>query len=140
MSSLLLLFGLQLHSSFKIPNLKQIAITVRSPLNAEQKLNTLESLLKCSKNIQKMVIRVSQMRTFQDIADDFFEDIWKFANMNKKIVFIEWIDQKNKSKTWVLNIFFHAQREIHSILITQILSCSRVFLLCHVETSFALKK
>ncbi|KMZ67744.1 F-box protein-like [Zostera marina] len=78
-----------LHSSFKIPNLKQIAITVRSPLNAEQKLNTLESLLKCSKNIQKMVIRVSQMRTFQDIADDFFEDIWKFANMNKKIVFIE---------------------------------------------------
>ncbi|KMZ74262.1 F-box protein-like [Zostera marina] len=78
-----------LDSNFKIPCLEQLIITVRSPLNAEQKLNTLESLVKHSKNLKKLGIRISQMRNCQDIADDFFEEICGFAYMNNKVVYIE---------------------------------------------------
>ncbi|GJN13206.1 hypothetical protein PR202_ga31551 [Eleusine coracana subsp. coracana] len=78
-----------LDSSFLIPCLEEVLITVRSPLNAEQKLNTLESLMKYSVRLRKMVIRISQMKNCHDAADDFFEEICKFKYMNYKKVRIE---------------------------------------------------
>ncbi|OAY67166.1 F-box protein, partial [Ananas comosus] len=63
---------------FVIPCLEEVLVTVRSPLNAEQKLNTLESLVKYSVKLRKMVIRISQMKNCNDTADDFFEEICKF--------------------------------------------------------------
>lgn len=80
---------LQLDSSFLIPCLEEVLITVRSPLNAEQKLNTLESLAKYSVKLQTMVIRISQMKNCHEAADDFFEEICKFRYMNYKKVRIE---------------------------------------------------
>ncbi|KAG0482643.1 hypothetical protein HPP92_010727 [Vanilla planifolia] len=62
----------KLDPSFVIPNLEEIIITVRSPLNAEQKLNTLESLVDFSVKLRKMVIRISQMKNCHETADDFF--------------------------------------------------------------------
>ncbi|KAJ0981062.1 hypothetical protein J5N97_009317 [Dioscorea zingiberensis] len=78
-----------LHSRFSIPCLEEVLITVRSPLNAEQKLNTLNSLVKYSVNLRKMVIQISKMRNCQDIADEFFREICKFKHMNHNIVHIE---------------------------------------------------
>ncbi|TVU05569.1 hypothetical protein EJB05_48736, partial [Eragrostis curvula] len=76
---------------FKIRDtfLEEILVTVRSPLNAEQKLSTLESLVRYSPRMRKMVIRVSQMKNCHDAADDFFEEICKFAYMNNGRVCIE---------------------------------------------------
>jgi len=74
---------------FKIPSLEEVLITVRSPLNAEQKLNTLESLVKYSEKLRKLVIRILQMKSCHDAADDFFEEICRFKFMNNKIVHIE---------------------------------------------------
>ncbi|KAJ1289926.1 hypothetical protein BS78_02G202700 [Paspalum vaginatum] len=78
-----------LDSRFLIPCLEEILITVRSPLNAEQKLNTLESLMKYSVKLRTMVIRISQMKNCHEAADDFFEEICKFKYMNYKKVRIE---------------------------------------------------
>ncbi|KAM0886403.1 hypothetical protein ACQ4PT_029709 [Festuca glaucescens] len=78
-----------LDSRFTIPCLEELLITVRSPLNAEQKLSTLESLVKYSVNLQSMVIRISQMKNCHDAADDFFEEICKFKYTNYKKVRIE---------------------------------------------------
>ncbi|KAL5201506.1 hypothetical protein ABZP36_035860 [Zizania latifolia] len=78
-----------LDSSFSIPCLEEVLITVRSPLNAEQKLNTLESLVKYSVRLCTMVIRISQMKNCHDAADDFFEEICKFKYMNYKKVRVE---------------------------------------------------
>ncbi|MQM03032.1 hypothetical protein Taro_035806, partial [Colocasia esculenta] len=78
-----------LDSKFLIPCLEEVTVTVRSPLNAEQKLNTLESLVKYSRRLQKMVIRISQMKNCNDMADDFFEDICRFRYINNKKVCIE---------------------------------------------------
>ncbi|KAL6846257.1 hypothetical protein ACP4OV_023705 [Aristida adscensionis] len=78
-----------LDSRFIIPCLEEVLITVRSPLNAEQKLNTLESLVKCSVRLRTMVIRISQMKNCHDAADDFFEEICKFKYMNYNKVRIE---------------------------------------------------
>ncbi|XP_010943115.1 F-box protein At1g10780 [Elaeis guineensis] len=78
-----------LDSSFVIRCLEKVLITVRSPLNAEQKLNTLESLVMYSVKLRKMVIRISQMKNCHETADDFFEEICKFKQMNCKIVWIE---------------------------------------------------
>ncbi|KAK1631311.1 hypothetical protein QYE76_005626 [Lolium multiflorum] len=78
-----------LDSRFTIPCLEELLITVRSPLNAEQKLSTLESLVKYSVNLQAMVIRISQMKNCHDAADDFFEEICKFKYTNYRKVRIE---------------------------------------------------
>jgi len=78
-----------LDSRFKIPCLEEVLITVRSPLNAEQKLNTLESLVRYSEKLQKLVIRILQMKSIHDAADDFFEEISRFQSMNSRIVSFE---------------------------------------------------
>ncbi|XP_073006429.1 F-box protein At1g10780 [Typha latifolia] len=78
-----------LDSRFSIPCLEEVLITVRSPLNAEQKLNTLESLVQYSAKLRKMVIRISQMKNCHDAADDFFEEICKFKYLNFDTVRIE---------------------------------------------------
>ncbi|CAK9151174.1 unnamed protein product [Ilex paraguariensis] len=74
---------------FVIPSLEEVVITVRSPLNAEQKIGTLESLVKYGKNLKKMVIKILQMKSSHSSADDFFEEICCFRHINRKIVSIE---------------------------------------------------
>lgn len=64
-------------------------VTVRSPLNAEQKMSTLESLLKYGKNLKKMTIKILQMKSNHSSADDFFEEICRFRYMNRQIISIE---------------------------------------------------
>ncbi|KAF5743912.1 F-box protein [Tripterygium wilfordii] len=76
-------------SGFVIPCLEEVVITVRSPLNAEQKLTTLDSLLKYGKNLKSMVIRILQMRSSHSSADDFFDEIYRFKCVNHKMVRIE---------------------------------------------------
>ncbi|KAF5731959.1 F-box protein [Tripterygium wilfordii] len=76
-------------SGFVIPCLEEVVITVRSPLNAEQKLTTLESLLKYGKNLKSMVIRILQMRSSHSSADDFFDEIYRFKCTNQPLVRIE---------------------------------------------------
>ncbi|KAL1557781.1 F-box protein-like isoform X2 [Salvia divinorum] len=76
-------------SRFQIPCLEKVVVTVRSPLNAEQKMSTLDSLIKYAKNLRKMTIKILQMKSSHSSADDFFEDICKFSYMNRKIVSIE---------------------------------------------------
>jgi len=78
-----------LDSRFVIPCLEQVLVTVRSPLNAEQKLSTLESLVRYSPRLRRMTIRISQMKNCHDSADDFFEEICKFIRMNSGRVCIE---------------------------------------------------
>lgn len=80
---------LQVESGFVIPCLEEVVVTVRSPLNAEQKMSTLESLLKYGKSMKSMVIRILQMKSNHNSADDFFDDICRFQCMNRKIVRIE---------------------------------------------------
>jgi hypothetical protein len=80
---------MQLDSGFVIPCLEEIVVTVRSPLNAEQKLSTLESLVRYSARLWRMVIRISQMKNCHDAADHFFEEICKFAYMSCGRVSIE---------------------------------------------------
>ncbi|KAK6156954.1 hypothetical protein DH2020_011202 [Rehmannia glutinosa] len=79
----------EVDSRFLIPCLEKVVITVRSPLNAEQKMSTLDSLIKCAKNLRKMTIKILQMKSNHSSADDFFEDICRFRYMNRKIVSIE---------------------------------------------------
>lgn len=62
---------------------------MRSPLNAEQKLSTLESFLKYGKNLKLMVIKILQMKSNHSSADDFFDEICRFRYMNRKIVRLE---------------------------------------------------
>ncbi|KAK4271149.1 hypothetical protein QN277_019885 [Acacia crassicarpa] len=76
-------------SGFMIPCLEEVVITVRSPLNAEQKMSTLESLLKYGKNLRAMVIKILQMKSSHSSADDFFDEVCKFTYQNHKIVRIE---------------------------------------------------
>uniref|UniRef100_A0A0D9X8R8 F-box domain-containing protein n=1 Tax=Leersia perrieri TaxID=77586 RepID=A0A0D9X8R8_9ORYZ len=78
-----------LDSRFSTPCLEEVLITVRSPLNAEQKLDTLESLIKYSPRMRRMVIRISQMKNCHGSADGFFEEIFKFMHMNNGTVRIE---------------------------------------------------
>ncbi|MBA0717112.1 hypothetical protein Golax_004950 [Gossypium laxum] len=74
---------------FVIPCLEEVVVQVRSPLNAEQKMNTLESLLKYGKNLKKMVIRILQMKSSHSSTDEFFDEICRLRFMNRKIVRIE---------------------------------------------------
>ncbi|CAI9287014.1 unnamed protein product [Lactuca saligna] len=76
-------------SSFMIPCLEEVVITVRSPLNAEQKMSTLESLVKFGKNLKKMKIRILRMKSGHSSADDFFEEICRFRYMNHNLISIE---------------------------------------------------
>nr|XP_043627060.1 F-box protein At1g10780-like [Erigeron canadensis] len=76
-------------SDFMIPCLEEVVITVRSPLNAEQKMNTLESLVKFGTKLKKMKIRILRMKSSHSCADDFFEEICRFRYMNQKLVSIE---------------------------------------------------
>nr|GMD82958.1 F-box protein At1g10780 [Ipomoea batatas] len=78
-----------LDSSFAIPCLEKVVVTVRSPLNAEQKMSTLESLLRYAKNLRNMKIKILQMKSCHSSSDEFFEDICRFSRMNRKIVSIE---------------------------------------------------
>ncbi|KAJ0641070.1 putative leucine-rich repeat domain superfamily, F-box-like domain superfamily [Helianthus annuus] len=79
----------QVDSSFRIPCLEEVAITVRSPLNAEQKMNTLESLVKFGKNLKKLKIKILGMKSGHSSADDFFEEICMLRYMNPRLVSIE---------------------------------------------------
>ncbi|KAL1222832.1 F-box protein [Cardamine amara subsp. amara] len=79
----------KLETGFAIPCLKEVVITVRSPLNAEQKMNTLESLVKYARDLKRMVIRILQMKSNHSSADDFCGDICKFYHMHKHLVQIE---------------------------------------------------
>jgi len=74
---------------FLIPCLEEVVVTVRSPLNAEQKMSTLESMLKYGKNLRTMVIKILQMKSSHSSADDFFDEICRFRYMNHRIVRIE---------------------------------------------------
>ncbi|WJX26224.1 hypothetical protein P8452_15180 [Trifolium repens] len=76
-------------SEFVIPCLEEVFITVRSPLNAEQKMSTLESLLKYGKNLRTMVIKILQMKGSHNSADDFFDEICRFRFMHREIIRIE---------------------------------------------------
>ncbi|XP_071691785.1 F-box protein At1g10780-like [Rutidosis leptorrhynchoides] len=76
-------------SSFMIPCLEEVVLTVRSPLNAEQKMNTLESLVKFGKTLKKMKIKILRMKSSHSGADDFFEEICRFRYMNPKLISIE---------------------------------------------------
>lgn len=76
-------------SSFVIPCLEEVVITVRSPLNVEQKMNTLESLVKFAKNLKKMKMKILQMRSGHSSADEFFEEICRFRSMNHNLISIE---------------------------------------------------
>ncbi|XLR04985.1 hypothetical protein S83_071183, partial [Arachis hypogaea] len=67
---------------FVIPCLEEAVVTVRSPLNAEQKISTLESLLKYGKNLRTMVIKILQMKSCHTSADDFFYEICRLRYMN----------------------------------------------------------
>lgn len=80
---------LQVDSRFVIPSLEEVVITVRSPLNAEQKMSTLESMIKYGRNLKKMRIKILQMKSSHSSADDFFEDVCRFRYMNRKVVSIE---------------------------------------------------
>nr|GEV23064.1 hypothetical protein [Tanacetum cinerariifolium] len=75
--------------NFMIPCLEEVVITVRSPLNAEQKMNTLKSMVKFGKKLKKMRIKILRMKSGHSSADDFFEDICRFRYMNQKLVSIE---------------------------------------------------
>ncbi|CAL5183120.1 unnamed protein product [Lathyrus oleraceus] len=76
-------------SDFVIPCLEEVLITVRSPLNAEQKMSTLESLLRYGKNLRTMVIKILQMKGSHNSADDFFDEICRFRYMHREIIRIE---------------------------------------------------
>ncbi|WCJ18285.1 F-box/RNI-like superfamily protein [Euphorbia peplus] len=76
-------------SGFVIPCLEEVVVTVRSPLNAEQKMSTLESLLKYGRSMKSMIIRILQMKSSHSSSDDFFDEICRFQRMNRKIVRIE---------------------------------------------------
>ncbi|KAK1414597.1 hypothetical protein QVD17_30344 [Tagetes erecta] len=75
-------------SSFRIPCLEEVVITVRSPLNAEQKMNTLESLVQFAKKLKKLKIRILGMKSGHSSADDFFEEICRFRYMNPNLISI----------------------------------------------------
>ncbi|GFY88522.1 F-box/RNI-like superfamily protein [Actinidia rufa] len=79
----------EVDSRFVIHCLEETVITVRSPLNAEQKMNTLESLVKYGRNLKKMTIRILDMKSSHSSADDFFQEICRFRCLNRKIVSIE---------------------------------------------------
>lgn len=76
-------------SNLVIPHLKEVTVTVRSPLNAEQKISTLESLVKYGKNLKRMAVKILQMKSNHSSADDFFEEVCRLRYMNRKIVCIE---------------------------------------------------
>ncbi|KAI4299005.1 hypothetical protein L6164_032504 [Bauhinia variegata] len=76
-------------SEFMISCLEEVVITVRSPLNAEQKISTLESLLKYGTNLRRMVIKILQMKSSHSSADDFFDEVYRFSCMNQEIVRIQ---------------------------------------------------
>ncbi|KAM3328603.1 hypothetical protein ACQJBY_026005 [Aegilops geniculata] len=78
-----------LDSRFLISSLEEVLITVRSPLNAEQKLITIESLVRYSPRLRRMVLRISQMKNCHEAADEFFEEVSKFAHMSNGRVRIE---------------------------------------------------
>ncbi|XP_057991061.1 F-box protein At1g10780 isoform X1 [Hevea brasiliensis] len=78
-----------MESGFVIPCLEKVAVTIRSPLNAEQKMSTLQSLLKYGKSIKSMVLRTALHLSNHSNADDFYDDICTFQRMNSEIVRIE---------------------------------------------------
>ena len=65
----------QLTPAFSIDCLEKASFTIRSPLNADQKIATLEAFLKCCHNLKVLVIKVCQMKNCESAADDFFMKI-----------------------------------------------------------------
>ncbi|KAK9111510.1 hypothetical protein Scep_019029 [Stephania cephalantha] len=76
-------------SRFTIPCLEEVVVTVRSPLNAEQKISTLESLLRYGKKLKRLSIKILQMKNSHSSTDEFFEEVCKFRSVNAHIVRIE---------------------------------------------------
>ncbi|EOX97334.1 F-box/RNI-like superfamily protein, putative [Theobroma cacao] len=74
---------------FVSPCLEEVVVQVRSTLNAEQKMSTLESLLKYGKNLKTMVISTRQMKRSHSSKDDFFDEIRRLRFLSRKIVRIE---------------------------------------------------
>jgi len=44
-------------------------------------MNTLESMLKYDKNLRTMVIKILQMKSIDNSADDFFDEVCRFRYM-----------------------------------------------------------
>ncbi|KAL8487923.1 hypothetical protein ACS0TY_024280 [Phlomoides rotata] len=76
------------NSRFQILCLEKVVVMVRSLLNAEQKMSTLDSLIRYAENLKKMTIKILQMKSSHSSADEFFKDICRFRYMNCKIVSI----------------------------------------------------
>ncbi|XP_061337220.1 F-box protein At1g10780-like [Gastrolobium bilobum] len=76
---------------FVIPCLEEVVITVKKTRNAEQKISTLESLLKYGKNLRTMVIKIFQMTDYYSniSVDDFLAQICWLRYLNHEIVRIE---------------------------------------------------
>ncbi|TVU47727.1 hypothetical protein EJB05_07336, partial [Eragrostis curvula] len=75
---------------FVIPCLEEVMITVRSPLNPEQSLSTLECLVKYNARLRR--VRLRRMgRTMHNLkaADVFSQGILKFMDKNSGKVFIK---------------------------------------------------
>ncbi|RWR80099.1 F-box protein [Cinnamomum micranthum f. kanehirae] len=79
----------QQDSRFTIPCLEEVLIKVRSPMNAEQKVRALETIVKHSTKLRNMVIRLTGMNCFHKNFDNFFKEICNFRCMNHEIVRIE---------------------------------------------------
>ncbi|CAM6086958.1 unnamed protein product [Calypogeia fissa] len=62
----------QLTPTTVIPCLEEAWVTIRSPLNADQKLASLEALVRCSPRLRRLHIRLSQMKNCEPVADEFF--------------------------------------------------------------------
>ncbi|MCO5591173.1 hypothetical protein L7F22_045154 [Adiantum nelumboides] len=60
---------------FSIDSLERVSFTVRSPINAEQKLATLQALLRLSPKLKSLVVKVSQMKNCDAVADQLFAKI-----------------------------------------------------------------
>ncbi|BFI03293.1 hypothetical protein MPTK1_1g02570 [Marchantia polymorpha subsp. ruderalis] len=62
----------QLSPACVIPCLEEAWVTIRSPLNADYKLASLEALVRCSPRLRRLHIRLSQMKNCEPVADEFF--------------------------------------------------------------------
>lgn len=54
------------------PCLEEAWVTIRSPLNGDLKMATLESFIRCCPNLRRFAVKVTQMKAWDETADDFF--------------------------------------------------------------------
>eukprot|EP00250_Pteridium_aquilinum_P022692 c25568_g1_i1 orf=235-1521(+) len=76
----------KLNPFFSIESLEKASFTVRSPLNADQKLATLEALIKCSPKLKALIVKVSQMKNCEPVADEFF---LRISELEQKYSFVK---------------------------------------------------